>query len=242
MMMVTTVLLDLDNTLLGNDMKDFLPPYFAGLEKRLRQFVEFDDLPRLMYASIRAMQATPDETTTNMACFMADFGTRLNCRPEILEQAFERFYAEDFPYLQQVTTLRAEARELVAYLLAGNYKVVVATNPLFPAVAIEQRLTWAGIAGFPYTLVTTMENSHFIKPDPRYYREILAKIESTPAESWMVGDNLKNDIEPAQALGLKTWWITDPGLSSQELKITPDRQGSLADFLAWIKQGGFANA
>jgi len=243
-MTVTTVLLDLDNTLLSNDMSDFLPPYFAGLEKRLRQFVEFDDLQRLMYASIGVMKANLDETTTNMACFMADFGARLDCRLEILEQAFELFYAEDYPNLQQFTTLRAEARELVDYLLARNYKVVVATNPLFPAVAIEQRLTWAGIADFPYTLVTTMENSHFSKPDPRYYWEILAKIESTPAESWMIGDDPKNDIKPAHSLGLKTWWITDPtrGPSPQELKITPDRQGSLADFLIWVKQGGFANS
>jgi FMN phosphatase YigB (HAD superfamily) len=59
----------------------------------------------------------------------------------------------------------------------------------------------------------------------------------------MVGDDPENDIEPAQALGLKTWWITDaaPNLSPDKLKIIPDNQGSLADFLGWLKQGGFTN-
>ena len=103
-----------------------------------------------------------------------------------------------------------DVRESVREVLSDEgYRVVIATNPLFPATAIEQRLDWAGVRDFPYALVTTMENSHFSKPNPRYYEEILAKIQSAPETTWMIGDNPTNDIIPARTLGLKTWWITD---------------------------------
>lgn len=241
-MTVTTVLLDLDNTLLGNNMAEFLPPYFAGLTKYLGELANGQDLRQLMSASVRAALANQDPTVTNMAAFMTDFTQRLGQPLEVIQPLIEAFYREAYPHLQQYTTFRTEAQQIVHRLLTDGYQVVIATNPLFPATAIEQRLEWAGLAGLPYALVTTMENSYFCKPNPRYYQEILAQIGSTPAAAWMVGDDPANDIEPARAVGLKTWWIIDPDLPEPPLKPACDKQGSLADFLAWIEAGGLANA
>jgi FMN phosphatase YigB (HAD superfamily) len=87
--------------------------------------------------------------------------------------------------------------------------VVIATNPLFPAAAIEQRLAWAGVPinEFAYSLVTTLENMHTTKPHESYYAEILARIDCPPGMALMVGDSWKNDIIPAAALGMATYWI-----------------------------------
>lgn len=235
--MTTTILLDLDNTLLGNDMSHFLPPYFAGLAKRLHPLVPGVDLRRLMGASVQVMQANHDAAVTNLVAFMADFSQRIGVESETLQPFLETFYREDYPHLRQYTTFRPEARELVNHLLAEGYKIVIATNPLFPATAITQRLAWASLDDLPFALVTTMENSHFSKPDPRYYQEILAKVGSRPEESWMVGDDPENDIVPAQALGLRTWWITGDSAHSRPTPV-PDQEGSLAELLDWLKRGG----
>lgn len=236
-MSVTTFLLDLDDTLLGNSMSKFLPAYFATLQKRLSQTIKGKELQQEMIASAQVVQANQDPTLTNLDVFITDFAQRVDTNVEEVRALLTDFYQKDYPHLQQYTTFRPEAPQVVDYLLTANYSVVIATNPLFPATAIEQRLAWAGIDGRPYALVTTMENSHFSKPNPRYYQEILTKIGSQAQATWMVGDDPENDIEPAGQLGLKTWWVTTPHQSPAATATTPNKQGSLAQFLTWLKQG-----
>jgi putative hydrolase of the HAD superfamily len=45
------------------------------------------------------------------------------------------------------------------------------------------------------------------KPDPRVYRDALDALDATPAESWMVGDNLEWDVGGPQKLGITGIWI-----------------------------------
>jgi HAD superfamily hydrolase (TIGR01549 family) len=236
-MEATTFLLDLDDTLIGNSMATFLPPYFSMLAQRLRPFLpDGADLPSLMAASVQAMQANESLEVTNIEAFMVDFTQRIGYTGQEVQFVIDSFYAKDFAELRQYVVFRPEAPQIVQYLLAAGYKVVIATNPLFPVTAIEQRLDWGGLKDFAYTLVTTMENSYFSKPHRRYYQDILAKIGSLPAETWMVGDDFDNDIVPAASLGLKTWWVTDAAPSDQIAPVY-NQWGSLADFLAWLRNG-----
>lgn len=234
--MTITFLLDLDNTLLGNDMDRFLPPYFVMFAKRLQPLAPGQDVTRLLIDSVQTAIDNQDPTVTNMAAFMTEFTRRLDCPAEAITTILETLYQEDYPQLQRYTSLRPEAKEVVQRLFVCGCQVVIATQPLFPAVAIEQRLEWAGVAGFPYALITTLENSHFSKPDIRYYQEILDKVGSSPENNWMVGDDPARDIMPAHRLGLKTWWITDEADISGKNSAPPyDKSGSLADFLTWLE-------
>jgi FMN phosphatase YigB (HAD superfamily) len=233
---VTTFLLDLDNTLLGNDMDRFLPPYFVLFAKRLQPLAPGQDVRQLLIDSVQSAIDNHDPTVTNMAAFMAEFTQRLGCPAEKITPILETIYQEDYPQLQRYTSLRPEARQVVQRLFANGCQVVIATQPLFPAVAIKQRLRWAGVAGFPYALITTLENSRFSKPDIRYYQEILDNVGSSPENSWMVGDDPERDIMPAHRLGLKTWWITDEAEISDKKPAPPcDKSGNLAEFLAWLE-------
>jgi HAD superfamily hydrolase (TIGR01549 family) len=231
-----TFLLDLDDTLLINPMDRFLPAYFALLEKRLSGFIGEQPLRQLMYRSVQVMQTKADPTVTNLAAFMADFAQRLGVSIESIQPTIEEFYRDDYPHLQQHTLSRPEAKAVITHLLDQGHQVVIATNPLFPATAIMQRISWADVHDFSYALITTMENSHFCKPDPRYYLEILDKVGATPETTWMVGDDLENDILPARSLGLKTWWINSNPVTDAHA----DQQGNLVDFLSWLKGGNLS--
>ena len=234
-MAITTFLLDLDNTLLGNDMDRFLPPYFVMFARRFQTLVPNQDVRQLLIDCVQSVIENQDPTVTNMAAFMAEFTHRLGCPVETINPILATIYREDYPQLQGYTSLRPAAREVMQRLFASGCRVVIATQPLFPAVAIEQRLAWAGVAGFPYAWITTLENSHFSKPDVRYFEEILANIGSSPENSWMVGDDPARDIVPAHQLGLKTWWITgEVEISGEDPIPLCDESGSLADFLAWL--------
>ena len=235
-MQLSTVLLDLDNTLLGNAMSDFLPAYFDALSRHLAPHFDVRNLRDIMTQSVQAIQTNKSPAANNLTTFMSDFTRRLNVEPGVINPFIETFYEQEFPKLQAVTTYKPEARTVVETLQAADITLVVATNPLFPETAIRQRLTWAGLDEVPFALVTTMENSFAIKPDLRYYREILDRTNSSPATTLMVGDDLNLDIAPAHKLGMQTWWVIDHLTEPpSNCPAQCDNFGSLAQMLAWVK-------
>jgi HAD superfamily hydrolase (TIGR01549 family) len=234
--MIRAVLLDLDDTLLDNDMRRFLPPYFAALAQRMARFVAPDELVRTLLTSTRVMMENQDPNVTNQQAFDADFFPCLGYPKSEIYPTIHSFYEEDFPALRRYTHPRPQARVLVQTIFDQGFDVVIATNPMFPRRAIEHRLEWAGVLDFPFRLITTYENSHFCKPNPRYYQEILDKSGCRPKEAVMVGDDFMNDIEPATQLGLYTYWITDAA-HDDDLPYF-GLQGTLVDCLDWIQSGG----
>jgi ribonucleotide monophosphatase NagD (HAD superfamily) len=116
--------------------------------------------------------------------------------------------------------------------------VVVATNPLFPQTAIEQRLLWAGVSvsEYEYALVTTMENMHATKPNESYYQEIADHLKLAPEEMLMVGDSWEYDIFPASALGMKTFWIPPDDQPAEDESLLLG-SGSLAVFYEQLQNG-----
>ena len=86
--------------------------------------------------------------------------------------------------------------------------MAVATNPLFPETAIRQRLEWAGVADFPYQLVTTYENSRFCKPNQRYFDAIAAQLGHAPEACLVVGDEDMDMV--AACAGCPTFLVPGP--------------------------------
>jgi hypothetical protein len=116
---------------------------------------------------------------------------------------------------------------------------VVATNPLFPAAAIHQRVDWAGLdlPGGDFELVTTFERFHFAKPNPAYYAEIMAYLGWPEGPAVMVGNEAVNDLRAAGALGLATYLVGD-GDPVEDMPSARDGSGRLADFPDWLARRG----
>lgn len=237
--MIQSLLLDLDDTLLGNEVDVFMQRYFSLLSTYAGQkFDEASFLPHLM-KSTRAMIQNTDPRLTNDQVFWASFEELTGGRRSDLEPFFQRFYETEFAKLKSSTARRPAAAVLVRAALERGLAVVVATNPLFPLVAIEQRLEWAGlpVSEFGFTLVTSYENMHAAKPQPAYYWEILATIGAAPHNALMVGDDWKNDIAPAAEVGLFTYWIAADDATPNDPALIHG-QGSL-DTLAERVAGGW---
>jgi FMN phosphatase YigB (HAD superfamily) len=234
-MNISTVLLDLDNTLLGNSMEEFLPAYFALLEPRLAAVITDHNIRQTVTESVQAAIKQQAVTKTLFISFITDFSRRVGVPKHQLESIFSQFYEEDFPKLRSATRCSQSARKVISALAETGRQIIIATNPLFPETAIRQRLDWADVNDFPFALVTTMENSHFCKPDLRYYCEILRQTGSKPQTSLMVGNDLEMDMAPAQRLGLNTWWVTDHvTLIPQQHPAVCDNQGTLNELAGWL--------
>jgi FMN phosphatase YigB (HAD superfamily) len=207
--MIKALLLDLDDTLLGNDLDTFMAGYFTLLSAYASaRFDEQSFLHSLLQATRTVIHDTNPELTNDAVFWQAFEGLTGGTRSE-LEPFFQRFYETEFPLLRTSTVVRPVAASLVQSAIDRGLSVVIATNPLFPRVAIEQRLEWAGIpvTNYPYALVTAYENMHATKPQTAYYHEIVTAVGCAPSEALMVGDDWKNDISPAAGAGLLTYWI-----------------------------------
>jgi len=225
--MPKAILFDLDGTLIDDSMETFLPPYFAALTKKLAHLVPPDRLIEQLHASTRAMVANTDPTRTLAQVFDADFFACIGVPRETLMPLFEDFYAREYRDLQMYVNAIPEAREVVARAFESGARVVIATMPVFPLVAVRQRLEWGKLADFDYALITTYENMCTSKPNPAYYREIAAKIGCEPSECVMVGNEVQNDILPARRAGMKTFWLTDTAFMPTD--VPADWRGTLAD-------------
>lgn len=236
--MLRAILLDLDDTLLRNDMEQFLPPYFRLLQaKALEEGLGEELLPQLM-ASTNHVLANTDTTRTNRDVFWEMFAQRTGWPMAETEAFFERFYAEEFPNLRSVTDPMPAAPELVRWCLNRGWRVVVATNPLFPTAAVEQRLDWAGlpVEAYAFDLVTTFDNMHATKPHLAYYNEILEAIDVPAEAALMVGDDWLNDIAPAVAAGCHAYWISRDGAAPPEPGVVSE-YGTLARLYRLLQAG-----
>lgn len=222
------LLLDLDGTLLENNMERFLPHYFQRLSAWVSAIMPPNAfITHLMQATQKML--TNDGRDTNEEVFAAAFYPLAGRPREEIEPFLDQFYTREFPKLRADTRRRPEARTVVQMALDRGYDLVVATNPLFPATAIWQRLEWAGVADFPYRLVTTYENSRACKPNPLYFQQICDTI-GRPAEAClMVGDD-PMDLAAAH-VGCPTYFLADDDTALPDDVPAPSFRGTLADIV-----------
>jgi len=229
--MLKTILLDLDDTLLDNKMESFLPAYFQRLGDYMSDTFAPDGFIRELVVGSQKMLENTDPRVTLEKAFADYFYPALELNAGEVEAQIYKFYKQIFPSLKSVTGTRPSARPVVESLINKGFEVVVATNPLFPRVAIEERLRWANLAPeeLPFTMITSYEIFHFTKPQPAYYAEILGQLGRKPHEVVMVGNDPGLDLDPARALSMRVFHLSDhPG----------DKYpgGSLDDVLEWIEQ------
>lgn len=237
--MIQAILLDLDDTLLGNDMDSFMPAYFDLISQYASGIMEKKRFLRELMVCTQAVIENTCPNQTNRQVFWQVFQERNQLDPEELEPFFNRFYYTEFNQLIQVVQPKSVAPKLVAECFDLGLQVVIATNPLFPRPAIEARLEWAGVpvSQFDYALVTTYENMHATKPHQAYYREILHHIGCAPDSALMVGDSLELDIVPAAEIGMHTYWVTPSDNEQMELPPTSSQLGTLDDLFSLIQNG-----
>mgnify|MGYP002713117420 CR=1 FL=1 len=235
--MTLTLLLDLDDTLLDSNMDNFIPVYFQALGKAMAAHVDPQLLLKYLMLGSQAMEAHDSPTETLEAVFSKNFYPYLGVERDILDPEIDRFYAEIFPTLSYLTKPRPEAVEFVQWAVARGYRIVIATNPLFPQVAVTHRLRWAGLApeDYPFEVISSFEQFHFCKPNPAYLAEILGLLGFPDDPVLMVGDDPVRDVQAAEGLGIPMYWIAAADAELPEGSNPVMGQGSIGELRAWLE-------
>ncbi len=229
------ILYDLDDTLLVNSMDTFVPAYLGVLTEFMADHVEPNRLTESLLAAIRLMDRNTDWTRTNAEVFFEAFLPPLGRPRSEIRSLFERFYAEVFPKLERLTRPADGSEAAVRWARQAGHIVVVATNPMFPQTAIEQRIRWAGLEPERFDLVTTIEHSHATKAQVQYYSEIAADLGVEPTRCVMVGDNWQWDVDHATRAGMAAWWIADRSMNRPDPDLPILGQGPLTDFVTFAE-------
>jgi len=197
------ILIDLDKTLLDINFDEFLKSYFSLLIPKLSKIMKGKDPLKILQISVDYM-IYEKNGELNVDKFYKKFVELSQVDINKLKETFLNFYINDFPKLSVYGKPRENGRETIIKLKEMGYSIVIATNSIFPSIAILERMKWANIDDINFSLITTMENMHYAKPNVEYYIEILEKLNKKPEDAIMIGDDYEMDIVPAKKLGIKT--------------------------------------
>jgi FMN phosphatase YigB (HAD superfamily) len=234
-MTLRALLFDLDGTLLPFNHDEFMKGYFRALIPHVASVVDTNRIAQQILKSTEDMVRNEDPDMTNEEAFKLSFFAETGLTEEQIWPLFDSFYKDVFGTLQHLTKPTRISREICRTAHDKGYRLVLATNPVFPRTAIEHRMRWAGIEDIPFDLVTTMEDMHFCKPNPKYYIEILDKLDLAPFECMMFGNDVQED-GVAGKLGMQTFlvndFVIDRGLGHLEFTY----EGSLEDVLRFVEK------
>lgn len=233
-MAITTVLFDLDGTLLPMDQEIFVKTYFGLLAKKLApRGYEPEALINAVWAGTRAMVKNTGERR-NEDVFWEDFKGRFGEEAMQDLPLFDQFYRTEFAKVQAVCGHNPMAAEAVAQIKRMGFRVALATNPIFPATATEQRIRWAGLQPEDFELYTTYENAHHCKPNPDYYRDIVRALNVQPEECLMVGNDVAEDMV-AETIGMRVFLLTDCVINKNDADISAWPHGDFAELLRFVE-------
>lgn len=233
--MLKTVFFDLDGTLLPMDQDKFVKAYLSKLAKRMAPLgYDPDLLVKSIWAGTEQMVKN-DGSQTNETVFWQSFTQIFG--PDSMKDlpVFEDFYRNEFQNVQSDCGFNPQAAEAIHAIHNMGLATVLATNPIFPAIATESRIRWAGLQPEQFQLITTYENSSCSKPNPAYYQEIMDKLQLNPAECLMVGNDAQEDLAAAKA-GMAVFLLTDCLIDRKQTDLSTIPHGSFPELLAYLTE------
>ncbi len=206
---LTTILFDLDGTLLPLDHKAFVTGYFQLFHEYAEQLgYDEDKVLSGLQAGFLAMLENRGEEGSNKERFDRRFSEVSGIDSAAFNEAFAPFYEEPFHELKAVSFATGLSKEIVTTLTEKGYTLVLATAPLFPWQGTHARIRWAGLEPEHFVHITTYEDCFYTKPHLSYYTNLLDKIDRTPVECMMVGNDVQEDLV-AEELSITTYLVID---------------------------------
>jgi len=225
---------DLDGTLLPMDLELFMNGYFGSLARfAAAKGLDVEQFLAGLKAGTKAM-AVSDEYLVNVDAFWGVMLQHIDDDGRDWAGFMEEFYRGDFTRIGQDVTPNPAAAKAVATLKDKGYTLALTTMPMFPALAVAERLRWAGVDAAAFDRITTYENSRAVKPRQTYYAENLAALGVRGDEVLMVGNNTVEDLAFLD-LGADGYVITDHLIDPVDYDFSTIKHGSMEEFAAWVE-------
>jgi FMN phosphatase YigB (HAD superfamily) len=229
-----TVFFDLDGTLLPLDMDPFFGAYMDEMRKSgALDVIHRDRGEEIFSKAIYAMLGN-NGAARNKDVFFATIEALSGVSENDIMPYFDSFYQDRFFRTKEHTRTEKRVRKTVDVLKQKGYRLVLATNPLFPPVATDQRIAWAGLLPGDFEYVSYYDNSSYCKPSPEYYNEILDALGLCAKACYIVGNDVKEDMS-AIALGFEGFLVLDHVIGDPERIPQECKKGDYSALLDFAK-------
>lgn len=231
------IMFDLDGTLIPMDMKKFTEGYFVDLYKSADVTeIPIKDFIDIIWKSTYAMMKN-DGSVTNRDAFWNSFAQLTHYSKEEVEAIDKRclaFYGKEFKAARRFCEDNTLARKAVELAREKADMVILATNAIFPRAGQITRMEWVDLTESDFELVTDYETGRFCKPNPRYFVDILERMNLKPEECLMIGNDEREDMLCATMAGIDGFLVTDSIIPYAEQPWTGDR-GTFAEMIAVLE-------
>ncbi len=232
-MKTKVILFDLDGTLLPMDMEAFTRKYFGLLAGKFATYgYDPERLLDAIQAGVVAMVKN-DGAKSNEEVFWEVMEEKYGAAVKSDIALFDAFYRKEFEGAREACGYNPQASETVAKLKERGFQIALATNPLFPQIATENRIRWAGLAPEDFECYTTYETSRYCKPNVKYYMDVVQQLQVKPEECLMVGNDVAEDMI-AEELGMKVFLLTDCLINREQKDVSAYPGGSFSELMEYI--------
>ena len=229
------IMCDLDNTLLPlYTQEKFVDIWFRDVAKVfLSHGIDPSVSLNAMNDGCRAMIFNKG-VKPNIDIFYDTACERSGCDRKQLESVIDEYYATMFGNVREIARENPYAPRIARLMRDKADYAVIATMPMFPLSACDQRLRWAGLRADMFDLVTTCDYSSYCKPNPKYFTEIMDDFGVTADEALMIGNDVREDMEPCEKLGIDAFLVTDHMLT-HGLDFDRFRKGTYRELIEFLE-------
>ena len=202
--MLTTVFIDVDNTLLDFHLcaEDSVKRGFMewGLEYTDEVFAVFNEINNGLWHALEKGEITRDDIFRTRWQMIFE---RLGIDRDGIE--FEKIFVTNLAD----SAIPVEGANELARYLSDKYKLYVASNAVHQQQII--RMTKAGMIDYIADFFTS-EAIGFAKPSKEFFDECFSRLEGVKKENAIIiGDSLTADIKGGADYGIKTCWFNYKG-------------------------------
>lgn len=231
---ITTILFDLDGTLLPMDNDVFTKGYFKLLIQKLAPHgYNPQELVGAIWKGTEAMVKN-DGQSSNYEVFWKTFAQVLGNRVYDTKPIFDSFYSNEFNQAKSFCGFNEKAMETVKAVKERGFRIVLASNPIFPTDAQIARLKWAGITQNEMEFITSYENCSYCKPNPEYYLAVAKHLDVKPEECLMIGNDVDEDMI-AETVGMSVFLLTDHIINRKNKEISVYPNGNYDDLRNFLE-------
>ena len=228
-----TILFDLDGTLLPMDVQKFMFQYKISLEKHFSTLHSEANLFEKVMSSVKHVVKDQGPLTNDIKFFDHFFRDLKVSKDNYLEH-FDLFYKTNFEEVKTSTSSSETMIEAIKILKSKGYDLMILTNPIFPMVANQKRIQWAGLDINDFKYVSSFEKNTACKPFLKFYEEVLEINALNSDEVLMVGNDAQEDLV-VQKLGIKTFLINNHLINREASLPYTDYSGSYDDFKSFVE-------
>lgn len=229
------IMSDLDNTLLPIYTQErFVEIWFRDIAK---VFASYGIDPRRaidgVNQGVRAMIFN-ESGRKNIEVFYDKVREVSGYEEEQIGPAMLAYYTTTFENVYDITLPNPYAVQIARLMKEKARYSVVATMPVFTIEAVVNRMSWVGLKPSMFDFITTADTSSYAKPNPLYFQEILDRFGASPAETLMIGNDVREDMQPCKALGIDTFLVTNH-MITHDLPYDEYRQGTYEELVAFLE-------